>query len=88
LEYSILAYIVYQMSFNKTIYTDQYRNLIERLRKARINANLTQSQVAQSLGLTQSFISKVEAGQYRLDIVQIQHLAKLYRKPITYFIKS
>jgi transcriptional regulator with XRE-family HTH domain len=88
LEYSILAYIVYQMSFNKTIYTDQYRNLIERLRKARINANLTQSQVAHSLGLTQSFISKVEAGQYRLDIVQIQHLAKLYRKPITYFIKS
>lgn len=76
------------MTFNKTIYTNQYKSLIERLCKARIDANLTQAQVAQSLGLTQSFISKVEAGQYRLDIVQIQHLAQLYKKSINYFIKS
>jgi len=71
----------------KTIYSQEHKYLIARLRKAREQANLTQKQIAASLQVSQSFISKVELGQYRIDVVQLSQFAKLYKKKITFFIK-
>jgi len=75
------------MSMRKTIYSQEHKYLIARLRKAREQANLTQKQVAASLQVSQSFISKVESGQYRIDVVQLLQFAKLYRKSLKFFIK-
>ena len=41
----------------------------------------------QNFGKTQPHISKIEAGQRRLDITQIKEFAKIYKKDINYFIK-
>ena len=71
----------------KTIYTPEHAYLVSQLRKARQQAKLTQKQVAVTLGVTQSFISKVESGQYRVDTVQLKELGKLYRKPISFFLR-
>ena len=75
------------MSIGKTIYTEEHRYLVARLRKAREQARLTQKQVAQQLGVTQSFISKVENSQYRLDVIQLKEFAGLYKKSISFFLK-
>ena len=70
----------------KSIYTQKQKKLIEKLKKTRKQANLTQKQVAEKLGYTQSYLSKIESGQLRLDIFQVEDLAKIYNKEINYFI--
>jgi hypothetical protein len=37
------------------------------------------------LGRPQSFLSKCESGERRVDFVELQHLARVYRKPLSYF---
>jgi len=71
----------------KTIYTKAHQNLVKQLTKARQKAGLKQKDVAKKLGRTQSYISKLESGQRRLDIVQIKELAQIYKKNPKDFIK-
>jgi transcriptional regulator with XRE-family HTH domain len=70
----------------KTIYSRQYKEIAEKLGKTRKETGLTQKQVAQYLKKPQSYISKVEAGQQRIDIIELSLFAKLYKKSINYFI--
>ena len=42
--------------------------------------------MAEQLGVPQSFISKIESGERRVDIVELQALAGLYRKALNYFV--
>ena len=72
----------------KTIYSKDHKFLVEQLKKARIEAGLDQEKVAELLGKTQSFISKIEAGQRRIDVVQLKKFAKTYKKSLDYFIKK
>ena len=73
---------------SKTIYSKDHKFLVEQLKKARIEAGLDQGKVAALLGKTQSFISKIEAGQRRIDVVQLKKFAKTYKKSLDYFIKK
>lgn len=61
-----------------TIASKEYREIIERLIKARKNADFTQVEVAKLLGKPQSFVSKVESRERRLDIVEIKQFARIY----------
>lgn len=71
----------------KSIHTKEYAYFVERLRKARLEAGLTQAQVAKRIGRPQSHISNVESGQQRVDVVELQRFAKIYNKNVNYFIK-
>ncbi len=71
----------------KTIYTKEHRTLVERLKNARKEAGLDQAEAAKLLGVTQSYISKIESGQRRIDIVQLKRFAKIYKKQINYFVR-
>ena len=73
---------------NKTIYSKDHGYLVEQLKRARIEAGLDQGGVAKILGKTQSFISKIEAGQRRIDVVQLKEFAKVYKKSFDYFVKK
>ena len=70
----------------KSIHTKQYAYFVERLRKAREEAGLTQVQVAKKLRRPQSHVSNVESGQQRVDVIELQAFAKIYQKDINYFI--
>lgn len=70
----------------KSIQTKEYAYFIERLRKARIEAGLTQTQVAKKIGRPQSHISNVESGQQRVDVVELKRFAKIYGKDMNYFL--
>ena len=54
----------------KSIYDQKYVEIITRLRVARHEKNITQITLAAKLGVHQSFISKVECCERRLDIVE------------------
>ena len=71
----------------KTIFSKDHKILIEKLKKARKDINLDQVEVAKLLGKTQSYISKIEAGQRRIDIVVLKEFARIYKKDIHYFMK-
>lgn len=70
----------------KTIYSAEHKQLIEKLKTARLQSGLDQQQVADKLGRTQSYISKLESGQRRIDLVQIKEFAKIYKKSIEHFL--
>ena len=84
--YTTIGYTI-QVDMSKSIYSKDYRSVIEKLKKARLNVNLKQSDVAQKLKKPQSYISKIERGERRVDITELKELAKIYKKDITYFIK-
>lgn len=71
---------------NNTIYSKDHKHLIEQLKKARLEAKLDQEKVAELLGKTQSYVSKVESGQRRIDVVQLKVLAEIYNKNLDYFL--
>ena len=72
----------------KTIYSEEHKYLVERLISAREKAGLRQEDAAKLLGRTQSFISKIEAGQRRVDLVQLKEFARIYKKTLSYFISK
>lgn len=71
----------------RTIHTKEYARFIERLKKARKEAGLRQIDVAKKLKRPQSYISRVESGEYRLDILEVKRFAVLYKKDVEYFLK-
>lgn len=72
---------------DKTIKTKEYALFIERMKKARREVGLKQIEVAKKMKRPQSYISRVESGEYRLDILELKRFAKLYNKSVEYFIK-
>ena len=54
----------------KTIHSADYKRFLDLLRSARERAGVTQAELARRLGGTQSFVSKCERGERRLDIVE------------------
>lgn len=71
---------------SKSIYSKEYKNTIEKLKKARIEIGLKQEEVAKKLKKPQSYISKIERGERRVDIAELQELAKIYKKEINFFV--
>lgn len=70
-----------------TIRTREYADFVGKLRKARLEAGLRQVDVAKKLKRTQSYVSRVEVGEQRLDILELKKFADLYKKDINYFVK-
>lgn len=70
----------------RAIYSKDHNKIVEHLINARLEAGLSQVEVAEKLGKTQSYLSKIESGQRRFDVLQLKEFAKLYKKPLEYFI--
>ena len=63
----------------------RYREFLRKLKAARLEAGLTQKQVADLLRKRQSYVSKSESGERRIDVVELEDFARLYGKPLEYF---
>lgn len=60
----------------KSVYTDEHAVLVETLIAARKAAGLLQEDVASCLGKNQSYISNIERGQRRVDVLEFVALAR------------
>jgi transcriptional regulator with XRE-family HTH domain len=67
-------------------YEEQYRALLRQLRQARQDAGLTQQEVASRLGKPQSFVSKCESGERRVDVIELTRFASIYGKSLEFFL--
>ena len=70
----------------KSIFSDDYELFLQLVRSARQRAGLTQEDVAKRLGKTQSFVSKCERGERRLDIVDVREFCRAIGTTLTEFV--
>jgi transcriptional regulator with XRE-family HTH domain len=62
------------------------RRLIQLLREVRREAKLTQRDLAARIGETQSYVSKYESGEQRLDLLEIEAICKVVGLSLRDFI--
>lgn len=77
---------MYHFHMNKSVHSEDYRQVIKRLKEARIDTGLSQQDVADKLGKPQSYISKIESGERRLDVAEMKKFASIYKKNVSFFI--
>ena len=63
------------------------RQLTTLLRQVRLDANLTQADLADRLGQSQSYVSKYESGEQRLDLIELEAICKVVNIPLKKFIE-
>jgi transcriptional regulator with XRE-family HTH domain len=60
----------------KAVNSDEYQHFLNCLISARKEADVTQQELAQRLGKPQSFVSKYENRERRIDFVEFLHIAR------------
>jgi len=65
-----------------------YREFLKRLRAARAKSGLKQEDVARRLRKPQSYVSKCESGERRVDVIELSAFAAIYGVPITVFVPT
>lgn len=59
-----------------SIYSERHQRLRTLLREARLEKGLKQADLAAKLGVPQSYISKYESGERRLDVIEFIDLCE------------
>ena len=62
---------------DKSIHSHLYHQIIGRLRSKRENKGVTQVQLAEMLGVKQTFISKIETCDRRLDLIELRQICQV-----------
>jgi transcriptional regulator with XRE-family HTH domain len=63
-----------------------YKDIGKKIQKAREEAGLSQEEMASRLGYTQAALSNYELGKRRLYLANIEQIAVLLNKPLSYFL--
>lgn len=71
----------------KSIYTREYRAVTRLLRRTRENSGMTQVELAEALGQSQSFVSKCERGECRLDVIQLRTVCRALGVSLREFVE-
>lgn len=72
----------------KTIHRHENAVLLRLIRERRQEAGLTQAQCSAALGRVQSFMSDVERGVRRLDVVQLRDLCRVLKTDLPTFVRT
>lgn len=72
----------------KTVVSREYRVFLDLLRDVRLNAGVTQVELAEKLDETQSFVSKCERGERRLDLVEVRRWCQALQCSFPEFIET
>lgn len=73
------------MGSKTALHTKRYEAFRERLHRARVEAGLTQQEVAARLRRPQTWVSKCELGERRVDFVELEDWAAACGKPLDWF---
>lgn len=72
----------------KSTYLAQRRRLLTLLREKRTNAGLTQAELASRVDRDQTFVSKYESGERRLDILELREVCRALGLDFKDFIRA
>lgn len=72
----------------KSVFTPEYAALLQNLVAIRKDSGVTQVELAQRLGKPQSFVSTIERGVRRLDVLEFYAIARaLGRDPVAAYVE-
>lgn len=69
----------------ESIHSKEYKEIIQKLIATRLNSGLTQVQAGVKLKKPQSYISKIERRERRIDVVELKQLLEIYKKTLKDF---
>ncbi len=72
----------------KNLYEQSYAAFTDLLKEERKKADLTQAELAKKLRRPQSYVSKYERGDRRLDVIEFLEIAKVIGFDPTAFLKK
>lgn len=72
----------------KTIFTPEFRELLVLLKEIRQKNGVTQFDLAEALGTTQSVISKYERGERRIDLIQLRDFCNAIGTTLPKFVRE
>ena len=70
----------------KSIYKKEYKYFVQVFTECRTKAGLLQVDLAKELGVNQSFISKIETGQRKVDIIELREICSHLKITLKEFI--
>jgi transcriptional regulator with XRE-family HTH domain len=70
----------------KSIHSARYAVFLKMLKKARQDAGITQEELARQIGETQTFVSKCERGERRIDVVELQTFCRAFGVSLNRFV--
>jgi transcriptional regulator with XRE-family HTH domain len=66
----------------KSFNSKEHKILVELLYQLRVSSGLRQSDLADMLKVPQSFISKIESGERRIDLIELRTILKCFKTNI------
>lgn len=72
----------------KHLYSPKQKAFLDLLRETRTKAGLRQEDVAKRLGKPQSFVSKYESGERRLDVLELREICAVSKIQLVDFVKQ
>jgi ribosome-binding protein aMBF1 (putative translation factor) len=72
----------------KSIHSAGYTVFLKVLREARERAGLTQVQLARKIGETQTFVSKCERGERRIDVIELRTFCRAFGLTLKQFVAA
>ena len=72
----------------KSIHSAQYAVFLKVLRQSRERAGLTQVQLAKKISETQTFVSKCERGERRIDVIELRTFCRAFGMTLGRFISA
>jgi transcriptional regulator with XRE-family HTH domain len=72
----------------KTIHRTDYRVLLKLLKDHRVRAGVTQTNVSKALERSQSFMSDIERGVRRLDLVELKDICAFLKIGLGQFVEE
>lgn len=70
------------------IYEPEYRVFIDSLKELRLNSKMSQQELADNLGYSQSYVCKYEQGQKRLDVIETRKICLALGISLSEFIST
>jgi ribosome-binding protein aMBF1 (putative translation factor) len=82
------VFVAFANAMEKSIHSARYALFLTVLRKARVRAGLTQEELARKIRETQTFVSKCERGERRIDVMELRTFCKAFGITLKQFVAT
>lgn len=72
----------------KSLNSKETRILLEMLYQLRVSVGLRQSDLARMLKVPQSFVSKMESGERRIDLIELRSILLCFKTDLVEFVRE